>query len=342
MKKPRRPKSGRSDADRRLRQAARHARAIQVLKRISGDGTWTAKSLAQELECAERTIYRDLAVLELAGVPWYFDESKRGYQVREKSWLPNLNLSEGELLGQATASALAAAAGIEIGKAVEAVTSKLEAALPAAKRRILRDAMELIKALELKSSDHSQAEEHLRTIQVALVERRQLRGTYCSPYLDGPVTLSLNPLRLCLIGQAWYLIAREAKGGVVKTYRAARFQSLKQISQAATAIDEFELSKYLGNAWSVFRSDRRFHVRLRFDEKATPLVLETRWHRTQEHQLLPCGEAEVTFAVDGLEEITRWVLGWAPRVTVLEPPELRSRVMQALERGILMHKHAKA
>jgi predicted DNA-binding transcriptional regulator YafY len=47
-----------------------------------GKGNWDANTLAAELECSKRTIYRLLQSLSLAGIPWHFDESCRAYRVR--------------------------------------------------------------------------------------------------------------------------------------------------------------------------------------------------------------------------------------------------------------------
>jgi hypothetical protein len=66
----------------------------------------------------------------------------------------------------------------------------------------------VMKALDLKLADHGRHREMLKTIQWALIERRQLAGLYKPPYQDQPVERTLHPLRLCLSGQAWYLIAR--------------------------------------------------------------------------------------------------------------------------------------
>lgn len=72
----------RSDADRRVRQCERLARLMQLLHLISGRGRWDAAALAEELDCSTRTIYRLLQTLSMAGVPWFFDEKLRAYQIR--------------------------------------------------------------------------------------------------------------------------------------------------------------------------------------------------------------------------------------------------------------------
>jgi hypothetical protein len=60
---PRRP-----DAERRLRQADRFGRILKLLELLQGRAAYDAKSLAFALGTTERTVYRDLRVLEVAGI----------------------------------------------------------------------------------------------------------------------------------------------------------------------------------------------------------------------------------------------------------------------------------
>ncbi len=75
-------KKQRTDADRRVRQCERLGRLLRVLHLIMGKGRWDANTLAAELECSKRTVYRLLQTLSMAGVPWFFDEACRSYRVR--------------------------------------------------------------------------------------------------------------------------------------------------------------------------------------------------------------------------------------------------------------------
>ncbi len=75
--------SKRTDAERRVRQTDRLARVLRVLQLIQGTGPTTAQSIARELECSERTVYRDLQTLAAAGVPWFFDEYAQSYRTRD-------------------------------------------------------------------------------------------------------------------------------------------------------------------------------------------------------------------------------------------------------------------
>ncbi|SIO63235.1 HTH domain-containing protein [Singulisphaera sp. GP187] len=82
----------RTDAERRVRQTDRLARVLRVLQLIQSPGPWTAESIAAELECSQRTVYRDLQTLSAAGVPWYFDDLNQSYRIREgyKGLFPHL------------------------------------------------------------------------------------------------------------------------------------------------------------------------------------------------------------------------------------------------------------
>ncbi len=72
----------RTDADRRVRQCERLGRLLRLLHLIMGRGRWDADTLAEELCCSRRTIFRLFQTLSYAGVPWYFDEAKKFYRVR--------------------------------------------------------------------------------------------------------------------------------------------------------------------------------------------------------------------------------------------------------------------
>lgn len=331
-----RPK-GRPDSERRLRQSTRLARVLRVLELIQGRGRWNLDNLAEELECSTRTIRRDLDALELAGVPYFVDREQDSYRIRPDYRFPAINLSNDELIGQAMATAITSADGLDVSLGAKQATRKIAATSREEARKLLADAQQLVNVLGLKLADHSRHQEIIRTVQWALLERKQVTGQYESPYERKPVKLALHPYRLCLVKQAWYVIARPTDGKQPKTYRIARFKSLRMLGTAADAPADFDLEGYFGNAWAVYRGDQTYDVEVSFTPDAAGIVAETIWHRTQKVTRHKDGSATLSFRVDGLNEIVHWVLGWSGRAKVIQPAELRHLVVEHLQRALSMN-----
>lgn len=330
----RRTRPKRPDRDRRVRQNARIARVLGVLNLIQSRGRWSLSAIADELECSERTIRRDLEVLEFAGVPWYRDTTDQTLHVRPDYKFPVLMLTDDELLGQALATSATRSPGLDVTPGAAPTTRKLAASSTEKVQQLLDDASRLVTVLDLKLADHSRHHEAIRTVQQALLQAKQLTGHYDSPYEPAPVKLRLHPYRLCLVKNAWYVIGCPTDAEEPRTYRVARFKTLRMLDDPATIPDGFDLRTYFGKAWSVYRGDRTYDVEIQFTPSAAKVVTETIWHHTQKATFHKDGSVTLAFQVDGLDEITNWVLAWTGRATVLNPPELRELIVQKLRKAL--------
>jgi predicted DNA-binding transcriptional regulator YafY len=344
-KKTTRPKQ-RSDADRRIRQGDAVARKLKLLRMLTGRGLWSKKDLAETLakECGEsstfhtKTIERDMRVLSLAGI--VIDEhgtSPKQYRVRPDQQFPVLNLTQDEILGQATATVITSAAGLNVTAGAKPTSAKLAASREEVDD-LIRDATSVMEVLGLKLADHSGHADILKAIQLALIESRQLAGEYASPYKTKPVKLTLHPIRLCLVNQAWYLIAKSGDNEPPKTYRVQRFKTLKRLDVMSIVPAEFSVREYFGNAWGVYRGQKPYDVEIQFNSDAAPLVCETTWHDTQKVVAREKnGSITLAFKVDGLDEILWWVLGWSGRAKVIKPTELRTMVVEQLQAALKLN-----
>ena len=120
-------KRNRPDRERRIRQSARIARVLRILNLLQSRGRWTTKSIAEELECSERTVYRDLDFLEFSGVPYFREPTDGTIRVRPDFRFPVLNLNADELAGQAIATAISESHGLNITAGAKPTTAKLAA-----------------------------------------------------------------------------------------------------------------------------------------------------------------------------------------------------------------------
>jgi predicted DNA-binding transcriptional regulator YafY len=159
-------------------------------------------------------------------------------------------------------------------------------------------------------------------------------GIYRSPYEADEVKLQFHPYRLCLVKQAWYLIARQTQEDSPRTFRVARFKTLRMTDTNAQVPDDFNLKAYFGNAWAVYRGEQSYDVEILFSQEATATVMESVWHHTQKVRKNKDGSVTLTFQVDGLNEIVRWILGWGCRAKVIQPPELCEMILAQLNQSI--------
>ncbi len=255
-----------------------------------------------------------------------YDKQQRSYRLLSNYSFPVLNLTPDEAIGQATATAAMKAPGLNINQGASPTTVKLSAA-----RKELEPCLtavsQVTQVLDLKLADHTRHREIIRTAQWALLNKKQVVGRYRSPYDSKSVMLRLRPIRVCLVKSAWYLIAQPLISDVPQTYRLARFQSMHEIDEPALVPVDFDLNEYFGNAWAVYRGTKSYDIRLRFVPDSVAIVAETVWHPTQKIVRHKNGTATLSFTVDGLNEIVRWILGWGNQIIAIEPQELRSIVL---------------
>jgi predicted DNA-binding transcriptional regulator YafY len=278
-----------------------------------------------------------LKVLEYAQIRLGFDREAGCYRLLPGARFPVLSLTDDELIGLATAAVLSHAPGLNIGPGAIPTTRKLEATTAEEPSQLLHQAQQLMGVLDLKLADHSRHLSTIRTIQQALLEGKQLQGQYRSPYEPKTVSLYLHPFRLVLVKSAWYLVARQSDETKPRTYRVLRFKGLELVAETAQIPVDFDLETYFGNAWGVYRGDQSYDVELEFSPDAGEIVTETLWHRTQKVRRHKDGKVTLTFHVDGINEIVRWVVGWAGRVKVVKPVELKNLVVEQFRLGLEMN-----
>ena len=118
----------------------------------------------------------------------------------------------------------------------------------------------------------------------------------------------------------------------IHTFRLSRIHSVKLLDKQLDGNDSFDLAEYLGCAWSMMPEGKMYHVRLRFAPKVANNVAEVNWHKSQHVTRSPDGSATIDFRVDGLGEITWWILSYGDQVEILSPAILRKNIAEIAKR----------
>ena len=280
-------------------------RLLEILNLIQASKAWTPKTLAAECKTTERTIYRDMKMLEGAGVPYFYDDQAKWYGVHRDFFMPPVQLTLDESLALA---ALAEHVGgkeqVPFTKAAARAISKIRGQLPSPIRRELEKIEDHV-AIKLAAANPPEGSADVyETMRSALSRKLAVRCEYesLSRSKNGQ-TFILKPFTLFFNQRAWYVVGHHSKHNDVRCLKLNRFTRIEPTDHSYTIPKTFSLNRHLGNAWRMIRGKKTYAVELSIDPEFAETIADTHWHPTQE--VIWNDDQSITFRckVDGLEEI---------------------------------------
>ena len=305
-------------------QLTRQRRLLQFLDRPVGIAVDDA---ALDLDCAVRTIWRDLRVLQDAKFPIYTDRDADG---RRSVWrldegfrlrLP-LKLSLGELAALLMSRELVASAGAALGPSAHSAFERIGSVLHMDALSLLDRMRDSIGVRAVGAKLQAPTAHHLAAIQRALLERRRLRLGYYSMSRDKTTSRRVDPYHLTLFNGACYLIAFCHLREAVRIFAVERIRDLEVLALRFEMPADFKVEEYLKGAWGIVRGEI-VTVKVVFARPAARYVRDHLWHPTQKFRDLDGGRLEMTLQVADTLEVRRWILGYGSEAEVLAPASLR-------------------
>jgi len=315
----------------------RASRLVNLLLILQTRGGLTAAELARELEVSVRTIHRDVEALSAAGVPIYADRGPHGgirlvdgYRTR----LTGMTADEAEALFLSGMPGPAAELGL--GTVVTAARLKVLAALPTELRS---RASRLVERFHLDATGWFQANApvpHLATLAEAVWEGRVTRIDYDRG--SGVVTRELGPLGLVIKGGVWYVVA--LADGQIRTYRVSRVTEATILEERVDRPPEFDLAAYWTESSAAYERDiEKITIVVRVAEhRLGRLGSAVGWTALDTAERLdaldPDGWLHLRMAVNWPDEVPGALLGVGSHMEVLDPPEIRERLIAAAHRVV--------
>lgn len=292
------------------------------------------QDLADKLEVSHRTVERDLSYLrDMFQAPLQYDPNRRGFFYNEPSFsLPPLELSEGEITALAVAARLMAQdLHTPIAPVVERVLQRLVTLMPG---KLLMAPGDLEQALSFGPDAGAAAaglvRQRFEQIMAAITSKTTLRAVYYSASRDVVTSRDIDPYTLYHADGNWYVIGFCHWRRKILIFALHRFKEVTDGNRRFDIPSDYSPKEFMGHAWRAWRGQTAT-VELRFEPAVTTLVAERRWHPSQ--QLVPQddGSLIMRLQVDGLEEITRWILSWGASCKVLGPDRLRHTLAKHIE-----------
>lgn len=309
-------------------------RLLALLLLLQTRGRVTAQSLSKRLEVSERTIYRDLVALSMAGVPVYAERGPGGGWSLLEDYRTNLTrLTEAEVNTLFVSGTTDPLKDLWPGKASEDVMLKLLAALPSVYRNNAELARQRIHLDATGWFRHDEHVPHLPLLQEAVWNEQRIRLTYRRGSDNTINRRTVSPYGLVAKASIWYLVcSTEESGGEMRVYRVARIQEAELMGEHFERPVDFDLPAFWAG-WLVSFEQSRYgyavKLRLAPGDVAEVSSLIGDWVRLLVREAGPPDEqGRITLLLyfESPLQARSHLLNLGPIAEVIEPQELRESI----------------
>ncbi len=307
-------------------------RVIEILTTLQAGESYTVGDLSRIFGTSRRTIFRDMKELQAIGVPYHYDIKTGGYTIEPEFFLPSADLNLQEAMSLLLlAHKVCNHVQLPFKRSALLAALKIENNLPDKIKQYCNAALSNISTGtndRVSVRQNAQFDRIFTQLQEAIAKKRKVNICYYPFFESAVINVELCPYRLFYNNQKWHVLGSSSLQNNVRTFELNCIRELKTTEEYFPGDEDFDVSEYLGRAWSMVPEGRIYHVKLHFLPKVANNIAEVQWHSTQKVTPNGDGSAIVEFRVDGLSEITWWILGYGDQVQILAPKALRERVLE--------------
>jgi len=291
----------------------------------------TVKELANEFQSSQRTIQRDLDLLQSIGFPLEPTTGPHGrkYWSRKAGLIPSINLTLTEAaaiyLGRKLMEPLA---GTDLWVGAQEAYHKFQSAFDQPTLKYLDRLAQAFHPTRFGIGDYSNYGETIDTLMISIEDRKVVSLGYQSQATTEPVTRDVHPYHLVYHKGTLYLVAWAVERGAFRNYKVDRISTAIADAMSLPFIPvEFNLEDYLAGSFGIYQGQGKpVTVKIRFQQPVVRYVEEKRWHDSEKLTRQPDGTLIAEFQLTSFEEVKGWVLSFGHQAEILEPQALREEV----------------
>ncbi|MEO0561640.1 MAG: WYL domain-containing protein [Chloroflexota bacterium] len=319
-------------------------RLLSMMLLLQSRGRMTAQELASALEVSERTVYRDVDALSIAGVPVYTQSGTNGGVFLDEHYRVSLTgLNREQVLSLFASSEAGPLEDIGMARAVEDSLIKLFAALPSMHQREVEKMRQRFHIDPTGWFSAGDVSAYLRDLQLAVWEDYRVQIEYQSVG-HGVYPVTVDAVALVSKSDQWYMVGRKPNRDY-RTYRLSRFHALALTDEHFERDPEFDLAGY----WQQSRRAFQQQMEQQFKPYKTKLqvhakmlwyfgsFLEGRWRQLAEADEAGWIPVEVLFG--SIHEASAHIMGLADTVRVISPVDLRQHLVEMAQ--VVVQQHSK-
>ena len=290
---------------------------------LQGRRVSRAEDMAAHFEISLRTVYRDIAALSEAGVP-IVAEAGVGYSLMRGFHVPPVMFTPEEAGALATAAVLVRQLTDDsMSSSMQSALLKIRAVLPADEQQHL-DRVERSTQLSERPSKTYKAS--ILDLQTALAERRIVQLSYRTGGSKESTLREVEPIGLVHYLDHWHFVGWCLLRDDVRDFRLDRIVDLKLTGRHYIPREGVTLQ-------SVIECDQAqptVQAVIQFDSSVADRA-RRQWALGIVDDQPNAQGAQITIATGSLDWLVGWLLSFQSRATIIDPPELRQKMMVALK-----------
>jgi len=297
----------------------------------------------RELGISLTTFKRDIAELKetmQAPIVWKRGEggAGRGYILEDKNWsagklgLPRAWFTASEIHALLMIDELAKYIGPGLlTEHLQPLITRITLALSAAKDRPedIRSRVQI-----LASASRRRMAPHFEAVAQATVRQMRLEITYDARNNGERSMRIVSPQRLVHYKENWYLSAWcHAKDGL-RLFSVDSIKAARQLEEPALSVPKEKVDAEFSKSFGLFGGENIRWAKLRFSPDQARWVSAEVWHSEQKAEVLEDGRLLLEVPFTSPKELLLDILRVGPEVEVLEPSDLRSMVIEKLQKAL--------
>lgn len=280
----------------------------------------TASQMAEHFGVSQRTIYRWIDALDLAGVPVITTKGKGGgIMLSEKYTLDKAVLTEEE-----KQEILASVQALQIlSGGSNSAASKLKAITKANADWIHVD-------FAPWNPEQAKVRELFTQLKSAILGRHQISMEYYSSH-SGSMIRTIHPWKLIFKGQSWYLYGFCSKRKAPRYFKLSRMSSLKILKDGITEEEknypeenQKDCKSYGGDKATEF-----VQLKVRIDNSEIYRILDE--YKIESIEEFDENSKILAFIVPRIYWLKNWILSFGASMHVIEPEEIRRDIQREIK-----------
>lgn len=183
------------------------------------------------------------------------------------------------------------------------------------------------------------AREYLAIIIEALRTNSVVKFDY-HPYSRSRATtgIKIEPYFTKVFKQRWYVVGRNVNEDKIKTYALDRMSNVSQLYDSFAMPEDFSPDEYFRDAFGIIvDASAPRDIKLRVDSTQAKYFRALPLHASQQ-EMVHDTFSIFTYRMRITGDLVAELLSYGPRVTVLEPRELRVRMLEDLKASLANYK----